>query len=432
MVRAAPRSASRFFYGWVIVAVSFITLFIVVGTRFSLGVFYVAILEDYQWSRAQTAGAFSLMLVVHAVFSLVVGALFDRFGPRLVFPLSGLIIALGFAACSQIRSVWQLYVYLGIIAALGISTLAFVPHMALVSAWFKRWRGTATGIAYAGIGGGQLALAPLIQGMIERFGWRGAFLGLAGLVLVIVVPLTAIFHRRRPQDVGLLPDGRRPTERPQGQDVSSTAVCEPSEPDQAEWRPGRVIRTPRFWYLIGTVGGLGVILNTLMVHLMAHLTDAGYSKLLGATLLGIVGGLRSAGGISLGPLSDRLGREAAYSVGAAMCFVGIILLMTIQDTTHAWRLYGFVLLYGIGHGALGPVYAAATADIFPGRYLGTILGFLEAAYGLGGALGTYVAGYAFDLTGSYMISFLLVLVATTLSCLSLWLAAPRKRGVRAI
>lgn len=427
--RSEPHQQPRLFYGWVIVAVSFVTLFLVIGTRFSLGVFYVAMLEDYQWSRAETAGAFSLMLVVHAVFSLAVGVLFDRFGPRVLFPLGGLLIGLGFAACSQIRSIWQLYVFLGVVAALGISTLAFVPHMALVSAWFERRRGTATGIAYAGIGSGQLALAPLIQGMIMWFGWRGALLALAGLILIVVVPLTAIFHRRRPQDLGLLPDGR-PLPQASGGSQSPDHASHPGPGGVQPLTLLQAMRTGRFWLLMGTVGGLGVMLNTLLVHQMAHLTDVGYSKLVGATLLGVVGGLRSLGGMTIGSLSDRIGREISYGIGGVLCFAGVVVLMAIRDTSQPWLLYGFALLYGLGHGALGPVYAAATADLFSGKYLGTILGLLEAAYGLGGALGTYMAGYAYDLSGNYRASFALVLAAIVLSCLSLWGAAPRKHRVQ--
>jgi MFS family permease len=411
------------------VAIAFVTLFLVIGTRFSLGVFYVAILEDYQWTRAETAAAFSLMLVVHAVFSLVIGALYDRFGPRTLFPLSGLAIAIGFAACSQIRSIWQLYLFLGVIAALGISSLAFVPHMALVSAWFNRRRGAALGIAYAGIGGGQLVLAPLIQAMISWVGWRGAFLSLAGLILIVVVPLTAIFHRRRPEDIGLLPDGRLEPGTPVPRETATgvSAGVEAAKP--GEWGLLQAMRTVPFWCLMCTVGGMGVIFNTLLLHLMAHLTDVGYSKFLGATILGLVGGLRSVGGIGLSSLSDKVGLETSYTIGSLACFLGIVLLISIHDTTRPLWLYGFAVLYGIGHGALGPIYGAATADLFPGKYLGTILGVLEAAYGMGGALGAYLAGYAFDLVGNYRWSFVLVLGAVVISSLSLWIAAPRRRQI---
>jgi MFS family permease len=121
----------------------------------------------------------------------------------------------------------------------------------------------------------------------------------------------------------------------------------------------------------------------------------------------------------------------AYSLGSLAAFIGVMLLTSIQDTSQPWRLYLFVLMYGLGYGALGPVYAAATADLFPGRHLGTILGVLEAGYGLGGAFGAFMAGYLYDQLGHYTVSFSLVLGAIALSCVSLWLAAPRKaRAVR--
>lgn len=273
---------SRLFYGWIIVAVSFVTLFLVIGTRFSLGIFYVEILEEYHWTRAETAGAFSLMLVVHALFSLVVGVLFDRLGPRQLFPLGGLTIALGFAACSQIRSLWQFYLFLGIIAALGMSTLAFVPHMALVSSWFVRRRGMASGIAYGGIGSGMLILAPALQSVVSAVGWRHTFLLLAGLVLGVVVPLTAIFQRRRPQDMGLYPDGIVPDAATTPLTTSSSGTSETLHTTTGEMPVRRVLRTPALWLLLLTVVGLGMNLNTLVVHQMAYLTDIGYSKFLGA------------------------------------------------------------------------------------------------------------------------------------------------------
>jgi MFS family permease len=417
----------RLFYGWIIVAVSFVTLFLVVGTHFSLGIFYLEILEDYSWTRGETAGAFSTMLVVHAVFSLAVGVLFDRLGPRKLFPLGGLAIAIGFAACSQIRAIWHLYVFLGGIAAVGISTLAFVPHMALIPNWFVRRRGMATGIVYAGIGSGQLVLAPVIQAMVSSIGWRAAFIVLATAIVLVVVPLTAIFQRRRPEEIGLYPDGVPPTEAPPPRHDLQSRPDHRTVDKAVEWTILQAARTPQFWLLMVTGTGLGMNLNTLMVHQMAFLTDVGYSKLLGASLLGVIGGLRSVGGMSLGSLSDRIGREMAYSIGSIAAFVGIMLLMSIQDTSQPWRLYLFVLTYGLGYGALGPVYAAAAADLFPGKHLGTILGVLEAGYGLGGALGAFVAGYLFDVLGSYVVSFTLVLGAIAISCASLWLAAPRWR-----
>ena len=104
----------RFYYGWVIVAASFITVFFVMGTRFSLGLFYTAILADYGWGRAETAGAFSLMMVIHAVMSPVSGILIDRIGPRKLFPIGGIVFGIGLILSSLISEIWHLYLYLGL------------------------------------------------------------------------------------------------------------------------------------------------------------------------------------------------------------------------------------------------------------------------------------------------------------------------------
>jgi MFS family permease len=267
----------------------------------------------------------------------------------------------------------------------------------------------------------------VIQAMVSSIGWRAAFIVLATAIVLVVVPLTAIFQRRRPEEIGLYPDGVPPTEAPPPRHDLQSRPDHRTVDKAVEWTILQAARTPQFWLLMVTGTGLGMNLNTLMVHQMAFLTDVGYSKLLGASLLGVIGGLRSVGGMSLGSLSDRIGREMAYSIGSIAAFVGIMLLMSIQDTSQPWRLYLFVLTYGLGYGALGPVYAAAAADLFPGKHLGTILGVLEAGYGLGGALGAFVAGYLFDVLGSYVVTFTLVLGAIAISCASLWLAAPRWR-----
>ncbi len=418
------RTSLPIFYGWVILAVAFTTLFLVVGSRFSLGIFYVAILEDFGWSRASTAGAFSLMLVLHAIFSMVVGVLFDRIGPRLLFPIGALFIVIGFAACSQMTAIWQLYLFLGVIAGLGITALGVAPHMALVSTWFDRKRGLATGLTYAGTGAGQLVLALVVQGLIEGFDWRTAFLWLAALIAIVIIPLTAILHRRSPEEMGLAKDGDA---------VPMQATAEKPLVEDEGSAPGAagsllvILKKPAFWFMTMSVLGMSLMINLLLFHQTAHLTDLGYGMFLGATLLGVVGGLRSIGSMAFGALSDRIGRETAYTIASVFCFVGVVLLMSLDGSESAiWRLYGFVLLYGIGHGALGALYGAATADIFKGASLGTIFGLLEAAFGVGGAIGAFVAGYVFDVFGQYDLSFLLVLLAIIVSCLAMWLAAPRR------
>ena len=185
----------RFYYGWIIVAVSFLTLSIALSVRFSFGVFFVAILNEYGWGRGETAAAFSIAMIVHALFSPVSGYLMDRVGPRRLFPMAATFLAIGLVAARYIESIWHLYLLFGVVMAMGINTLGFGPHAALISRWFVRKRGFATGMTLSGVGTGNMFLVPLTGLMIDSFGWRYTFLALAGIVLCVVIPATAIFQR---------------------------------------------------------------------------------------------------------------------------------------------------------------------------------------------------------------------------------------------
>jgi MFS family permease len=151
----------RVFYGWVIVLVSFLTLVLVMGTRFSFGVFYTSILEEMGWSRAATAGIFSVSMLVYAVVAIGVGAAFDGLGPRRMFPLAALLLGAGFFLCSRMTTLWQFYLYYGVIVGTGFTALGFIPHVSLTARWFARRRGLATSLVLAGTGVGLSALCPM-------------------------------------------------------------------------------------------------------------------------------------------------------------------------------------------------------------------------------------------------------------------------------
>jgi len=418
----------RFYYGWVVVAVSFVTLFLTLGTRFSFGVFYVAILKEYDWGRAQTAGAFSLGLMVHAFFSIVTGKLIDRFGPRTLFPLGAIFLTIGLAFASLINAVWHLYVLFGVVLALGINTLAYAPHMSLIPRWFIRKRGLAGGLVIAGTGLGTLTIAPLIQFAIDNVGWRSSFLVLAGIIIGVVVPLTALFQRNSPRDVGQFPDGIEPpareihTVRPMafGKNPQFTGTS-------AQWTLKAALFTRAFWWLGLANFTVGFTNNMLVLHQAAHVVDAGYTPSLAASIVGLVGLLRSGGGILLGLLSDRMGREIAYSFGSSAALVGILFLLLVRNTTSLWMLYAFVILFGFGFGSVGPIFAATTADLFPGNWLGRIMGTFSIGWGIGGALGAYLGGYFCDHLGNYTLPFVLAMISIILGVIGVWIAAPRHR-----
>ena len=418
----------QLYYGWVIVVISFFTLFFALGVRFSFGVFFIAILTEYGWGRGETAGAFSLAMVVHALFAPMTGTLIDRFGPRKLFPIGAILLIMGLVAASRITAIWQLYVFFGVAIAIAINTLSYSPHMSLIPRWFIRKRGLATGLVLSGVGMGTMVLVPLTEVMIDTFGWRSAFLLLAGIIFCVVFPMTALFHRRSPEEVGQHPDGMTTgfngnlSSQPEEltKKISSSNLPE-------QWSLKAALCAKAFWYLELTAFSNGFLTNMLLVHQAVHIVDIGYSKFLAAFLLGVVGLLGSVGGILCGFLSDRVGREISYTLGSIGVFVGVVFLILLPDSTSPLMLCTFVVLYGLGYGSMGPMVASATGDLFPGGSLGRIMAIQSIGYGLGGALGPYLGGYFHDQMGSYFVPFLLLLASICIGILGMWMAAPRHR-----
>lgn len=417
-----------FYYGWVIVVVSFITLSLALGVRYSYSVFFVALVGEYGWSRAETAGAFSLAMVVHALFAPVTGVLIDRFGPRKLFPLGAIFLAVGLIASSRITALGHLYVFFGVAVAIGVNTLSYAPHMSLVPTWFVQKRGFASGLVSSSLGIGTLIIVPLAERLIHMVGWRSTFLLFAGMILCIVFPMTALFQRRSPEEIGQIPDGLSSKD---GIDVSQKRGIPHKETrastQDRTWTWKVALRTKTFWFLGIVAFSNGFLLNTLLVHQVIYMVDAGYSKMMAASLFGIVGLIGSVGGILCGRLSDRVGRELAYTVGSCAAFAGLFFLMFIKDTSTPWLLYAFVILYGAGYGAVTPLVASATGDLFPGNALGRILSIQALTFGMGGALGPYLVGDLYDRTGSYVMAFVLLFLVIALGVLGIWVAAPRRR-----
>lgn len=416
------------YYGWVIVAVSFVTLFLALGMRVSFGVFYVAILAEYGWGRGETAAAFSLAMIVHASFALVTGFLIDRFSPRKLFPIGAILLFIGLAAASRITAIWHLYLCFGVIMAIGINTIGFGPHAAIIPRWFVRKSGLASGLALSGIGMGALVIAPLTEFIIERMGWRSAFLILGIIVLGVVVPLTALFQRGSPKEMGQHPDGidPAPNEMAETQQNGRSKGTTPLH-NAVNWTFKAAFRTRAFWWIALLVLCHGFLANMLLVHQAVHVVDSGFSQMLAASILGLVGLLTSAGGIFFGSLSDRIGREIGLTLGSAAAFLGVLCLIFVRDTSAPWMLFAFAILYGLGQGGVGPVYVSTMGELFAGDSLGRIMATLSIEYGLGGALGAYMGGFFHDRMGSYLIPFYLLLVSIVLAVLAMWMAAPRNR-----
>lgn len=403
-------SSRKYFYGWVIVVVSYVSVFLALGIRFSFGVFYVAILNEYGWSRGETAGAFSLAMIFHAIFGPISGHLMDRFGPRVFFPCGAAFLSIGLLAASRTSSMLELYFYFGVLISIGVNTLSFPPHMALISKWFNRKRGLANGLVLAGIGTGMMGLAPFIQMIIDISGWRQAFLVLAGIVALIIIPLTIIFQRRSPAEVGQKIDGL---------DEPPVLSIKNMRGEIRGWTLREILQNKNFKLLALVSFTNGLVMNTIVVHQAVYTVEIGISPVLAASLVGLVGLLGSIGGILGGSLSDRIGRSQSYGLSGMGVALGLLFLILAGSLQAGWLLIPFILCYGFGHGALPPNIAGKTGDLFGGRSVGMIMGLIAMGFGAGGALGAFGGGFLYDLTGSYFLTFLLLIAFQSIGVVSI-------------
>jgi len=239
-----------FFYGWIVVAVGFVTLGIVFGIWYSFSVFFLAIIKDFGWSRAAGSSIFSIFIIPQALTGLLTGHLQDRFGPKVVIPVGTIILAICLALTSRAQSLWEFYIVYGVLAGAGVSLLAFSSHSAFIPKWFARKRGLALGIAMSGIGFGMLFLVPLAEKSITTYGWRTTYLFLSGPVLFVAGPLGVIFSRRRPEDISVRPDGDDPEETAQRSRGRMMVKMVDRDWTNQDWTLKNTVRTKRFWFLV--------------------------------------------------------------------------------------------------------------------------------------------------------------------------------------
>jgi len=421
------RKRPLFFYGWLVLAVAFITITIAYSARYAFSIFYVVMLDEFGWSYGATSAAMSINLIIYTLCCPIAGALVDKFGVRKVIPIGATLLGISLVGCSQINTIWQLYLLFGL-TGIGTATIGIVPNMALLSNWFIRKRGLVMGIAIGSLGIA-MTLTPYAEYLISTLGWRNAYLVFAAMAVVLVIPLSVIFLRGRPEDKGLAPDGIVQTD---GEERTYKANAEPAslvvdkEWATKEWMVTKAARTYRFWGLILTNVFFGMYDYVLITQQVVYLVkDVGYSQMFGATVFGCFGMCMAIGSIG-GFISDRMGRETTFGLSSIGSLLGIFCLLQITDTSHPWLPYFYALIFGLSSGAAGAILAPATADLFAGKHFGAINGVMTMALIAGGALGLWAAGMVHDLTGSFSLAFWSLLPVVCISVVSLWLAAPRK------
>jgi MFS family permease len=416
-----------FFYGWVIVAVAFVTMGVGVNARTAFSLLFPPILDEFGWERGVTAGAFSFGFLVSAALSPSLGRLMDRRGPRVVIELGVGLVAAGLMLATLVREPWHLYVTLGVLVGGGSVCLSYTGQALYLPNWFVRRRGLAMSVAFSGVGVGSIILLPWLQTLIGRSGWRSACWAMGILVLVLLAPLNLLL-KKRPEDMGLEPDGDRSS--PTAAAASRAANVVDAAWAAVDWTLGRAIRTARFWWItLGYFCGL-FAWYAVQVHQTKYLVEVGFSPTYAAWALGFVSLIAIPGQIALGHLSDRIGREWVWTAGSLGFVICYLALLGLRHAPTPALLYLMVVSQGLLGYGLTSVVGAIPAEIFEGRHYGTIFGTLMLAAIAGGAAGPWVTGALYDATGSYTLAFWIAIGCSVLSAVAIWLAAPRK--VRAV
>jgi MFS family permease len=371
------------------------------GAQNTFGVFFKPMSNEFGWDRAETSGPFALCIMLSGLLGIVSGRLSDRFGSRKVVSLGGIILGLGYILMSLINGLWQLYLFYGVLVAVGLSAI-YIPLVAMIARWFTKRRGLMSGIGISGIGFGIAVMPAIASQLVVRFKWRIPLLVIGG-ILIVLIPLLAQLLRNAPE-TGSPPD----SQGNQGKEIPA-----PEEGFSFE----EAAKTRQFWMIFAAWILYGFFYQIGIVHIVPYATDLGMSAVAAATILTTIGLVGVLGRISLGFISDRLGNW--YTVFTSYALMGLAYI-GLAVSHSVWMLYLFAVIFGFLFG-IGILLIPIVAEYFGFKELGVISGIIVFSNSMGGAIGPPLAGGIFDATGSYHLAFLSCAATGLAAGLIIWL-----------
>lgn len=372
-------------YGWVIVFAGLIISLCMYGVIESFAIMFKPIAEQFSWDRGTVSVASMISWTSFGVSSLICGRLSDHFGSKWVIIVGGLFFVVGTFLMSQVQSLWQLYVYFGVVLAIGRSATG-VPMVALVTKWFVKRQGLALAIAQSQ-NVGSAVFAPLAVFLLAHNDWRWSYIWL-GVITLIVLPLSMLMRDKKVESTGTQPTGFT-----RGEVHATTPGM----------TLGEAMRTRAFWTLNLMVLGCCMCHSCILLHGFNHMTDVGVLESVAARVVMLMAVFGMIGKIVNGLLADRIGAKWAIAL-----FLGLqaVMLPFFIEARQAPSLYSWAILFGLGFGGPMPVYAMLFREYFGTRAIGTILGafFMVAAIGMGS--GGMMGGFLHSEFGDYVVPFL--------------------------
>src|SRR6185312_3253239 len=366
------------------------------GLGESFTVFLKPISESFGWDRAEVVSVYSLSALAGGLAAPLVGRLFDRPGPRIVYSLGLFLLGAAFLVAGHARHLWQFQLSLGLCVGTGIAFIGNVPNSILLGRWFGPRLPTAMAVVYSATGAGVLVLLPVSQILIDRAGWRGAYQIFGGTVLVLLVPLLVLPWRAL--------SGGSPQ-------LAKSATADIVD---GGWTVLSAMRHHAFWALFSTFFFTAIGMYAIAPQVVAYLIDVGFPPLQAATAWGFSGVVLLFGMLGVSSLDGLIGRRPSVLFSYALSITGILMLWALQWYPNFWLLTGFVICFGSMIGSRGPLLAATAMKLFRGNRIGTIYGSISIGSGLGSAVGSWCGGLIHDLTHSYNPLIVFALIAVVL------------------
>ncbi len=381
----------RIFFGWWVTVALSVMVFLSMGIRFTVGPFLKPMVADLGIDRATFSLVIAMSLLLYGAAGPWVGRLADRFGARAVVIIGAVILSACVAATGLVTTVWQFALIYGVGVAFGLAMTGPVVASAVVARWFRRRRAVSLSMLGAASMAGMSLMVPLAMWLILTIGWRLTYAVLALAALVVIVPMAVWLVRDAPERVGLTPDGDGL--------VNPATAAPPAEPVPVGW----AIQTRQFWQLAGALSTCGFSMALLAAHGVPMLTDHGYQPMVASAAFAVLAGTNVVFAILLGAIADRWGSRPVLAWIYGGRVIAFALLFVIRD--HPVALFTVAALGGATMAGTFAMTSALIADIFGAYSVGAIFGAMFLVHQTGAALGSWLGGVMFELTGGYGAAF---------------------------
>lgn len=401
MINLLP-SKKAHFSGWLTLAGAMLAYGAICGdVTYAFGVFLPSMSETFGWNRSALSGPYTLYLIIGGMLGPVVGFTIHRFGARKNIVAGNMIAVLGLLGMSQVREIWHVYLFFGMLGGLALAFSEFLSMTTVINHWFIRKKSLALGFLFASGGLGGFFMPPLISLLMTGFGWRWTWVCLAGIHLLLGVILAGLFIRNTPEEEGQFPDGHVSQEQfDQSHHLTTGHIYHTRE----DWRLYDALRTPALWILLILFSVLLFAANMMTTHQVAYLQDLQYSPMVSATALGLMLGMSILGRLLSGVLGMRFDGRYLAAVFLACMGLGIVSLMHARGI---FFVYLYSILTGIGFGGMIVLLPNVMGAYFGRTHFSRIVGWTTPVVTLASAISPTLAGYLYDVTGSYFLPFTL-------------------------